>query len=130
MPNLSARIKDIVEGDSLAIRRTIDRTASGLATGVTISNGWMTVKKDQDDADPGLFQKAITTTDTPGVGQIENDGTGDVDPVVRFDLVAADTRLIAGDERHYDIQVKTNGAAIYTGEVGRISVVEEITLAS
>ena len=84
MPNLQARIKDIIEGDSLAIRRTIDRTSSGLQTAVTITSAWMTVKKEQPDADPGLFQKVITTTDTPGVGQIENDGTGDVDPVVRF----------------------------------------------
>ena len=130
MPNLDSHIRGFTEGDDLTIRRTIDRVRSSLAAGVTITNAWMTVKTLQADADPGLFQKAITTADVVGTGQIEDDGGGDVDPIVRFDLTSADTRLIAATLRFYDIQVKTDGGARYTGEAGRIIAKEEITLAT
>ncbi len=130
MPNLDANIRGFTEGDDLTIRRTINRVRSGLAAGVTITNAWLTVKTLEADADPGLFQKAITTSDVVGTGQIEDDGAGDVDPIVRFDLTESNTRLIAATLRFYDIQVKTDGGARYTGESGRIIAKEEITLVS
>ncbi len=130
MPNLDAHIRGFVEGDDLTIRRTIDRVESGLATGVKLTDAWLTVKANISDGDPGLVQKAITTTDVVGTGQIENDGAGDVDPVLRFDLLEADTRAIGPTERFYDIQVKTDGGAHYTGESGTIEAKDEITVAS
>lgn len=127
MPTLDSAISDVVVGDDFTIRRTIDRSASGYATGVTITNAWLTVKAELADADPGLIQKSITTTPSVGVGEIEDDGTGDVDPIVRFDLVPADTILIGAFLRNFDIQVKTNGGLIHTPESGTIICHPQVT---
>ncbi len=137
MPDLKAKIKAVVEGDALTIRRTIDRQGSGLASGATLTKAWLTIKSSFDDTDPSaLVQKEITTTDQPGIGQIEDDGAGDVDPVVRFDLLAADTeaivdaaRVTAGlvTEKYYDIQVLTSAGGPYTGERGRIFTEPQVT---
>lgn len=128
MPTLDSQIRLIVAGDDILIRRTIDRSATGFASGVTITQAWLTVKADIDDADPGLFQKSITTTNVTGTGQIENDGTGDVDMVIRFDLVPADTIAIGRILRHFDIQVKTDGGLVYTPESGRIVCEPQATI--
>lgn len=130
MPDLDARITQFVEGDSLSIRRTIDRTLSGLTTGVVVTKAWLTVKANEGDADPGLVQKAITTTNQAGVGQIEDDGTGDVDIVLRFDLTPTNTLAISTTGRFYDIQVLTDGGAIYTPEKGQIRAKAQVTTAS
>jgi len=130
MPTLSSTIRDVVIGDDLTIRRTIDRTLSGYDTGVTISNAWFTCKAAIGDADPGLFQKAITTTDVPGTGEIENDGTGDVNPVVRFDILPADTVAIGNVLRHFDIQLKTTGGLLHTPEKGTIICGRQVTSAT
>lgn len=130
MPTLDSRIDDVVVGDDLSIRRTIDFAATGFLAGTVINKAWLTVKSAISDADPGLFQKEVTTSDVPGIGQIENDGTGDVDMVVRFDLIPADTTKIGPEEflRHFDIQVKTVAGQIYTPEKGLISAVNEVTV--
>ncbi len=128
MPTLDSQIRGIVTGDDFSIRRTIDRAASGFSTGVTITDAWLTIKALVTDADPGLVRKQITTTEVLGVGEIENDGTGDVDMVIRFDLVPADTLQIGDVLRHFDIQIKTNGSRIYTPEKGRIVAAAEITV--
>ena len=130
MPTLDSQIRDIVMGDDISLRRTIDFVLSGFLTGVTITDAWLTVKAKQADADPGLFQKAVTTTNVAGKGQIENDGTGDVNMVVRFDLLPADTVAIDTLLRHFDIQVKTNGGQIFTPESGGIAATRQVTNAS
>lgn len=129
MPELKAKIRDFVEGDALVIRRTIGRADSGLAAGATVTKAWMTVKAELDDIDPGLFQKVITTTDVPGTGQIENDGGGDVDPVLRFDWLPADTRAIGPTKRYYDIQIQLDDGTITTPERGTTEALDEVTLA-
>lgn len=130
MPTLDSRIDDVVVGDDLSIRRTIDFAKTLFPTGTTINMAWLTCKSAIADADPGLFQKAITTTDVPGTGQIENDGTGDVDMVIRFDLLPVNTTAIGPADfvRHFDIQVKTTAGKIYTPEKGLISSVDEVTI--
>lgn len=129
MPSLKAVITDFVIGDNLSIRRTIDRTLSTLPDGTIVTQAWMTVKNKVADTDVlAIFQKVITTSDVAGVGQIENDGTGDVDLVLRFDLVEADTRGIGVRAKFYDIQIKTNTNKIYTPEKGRITGFDEITI--
>ena len=130
MPTLDSQIRDIVIGDDVSIRRTIDRIASGFVAGTTITNAFLTIKAAIDDADPGLVQKAITTTDVPGTGEIENDGAGDVDMIVRFDLVPADTLVISTPLRSFDIQVCTAGGKTYTPEKGEICQIEEVTKAA
>jgi hypothetical protein len=128
MPDLDARIDHFAVGDALTVRRTILRRKSKLAAGVTITAAWMTVKDALVDADPGRWQKVISTTDVPGTGQIEDDGAGDVNPIVRFDLLAADTRIL-DVERFFDIQVLTSAGGPYTAELGKIAGVPDVTLA-
>ena len=103
MPNLNGRFTKVVEGDSLSIERTMNRRGGGypdvqIADGVTLTRAWLTFKTAENGvADPGTVQKIITTADVPGVGHIENDGASDADPVLRFDMAAADTTaLVAG----------------------------------
>lgn len=129
MPTFDSRISEVVAGNDVSIRRTIEFSTSGFPTGTTITNAWLTVKSELTDADLGLFQKAITTTEVFGTGQIENDGSGDVDMVVRFDLVPADTLAIGSTLlRHFDIQVKTAAGKIYTPEKGLISSIGRVTV--
>jgi len=131
MPNYNATITGFAVGDDLLIRRTINRSASNLPTGVVIAQAWLTVKEDEADTDPGLFQKVITTTDVSGTGQIEEDGSasaGDADPILRFDLTTANTRTISNNHRWYDIQVKTDTGAVYTGEKGEIWGIGDVTI--
>lgn len=130
MPNYNATITGFAVGDDLLVRRTINRSASNLPTGVIIAQAWLTIKETESDADPGLVQKDISTTDVAGVGRIEEDGSasgGDADPVLRFDLTDTDTRTIGTNHRWYDIQVKTDTGAIYTGEKGEIWGVGDVT---
>lgn len=132
MPNFSATITGYATGDSLIIRRTIDRSASNLPSGVYLTKAWLTVKAAESDADvDAIIQKEITTTDTPGTGQLEDDGNGDTDPILRFDLTPANTRDIGEVHRYYDIQVMLSvNNSIYTGEKGEIWGEGDITLAT
>lgn len=123
-------------GDAVRRRVTIDRTASGVPTGVTITKAWLTVKAALSDADvDALVQNEITTSDVPGTGHIENDGTGDVDFVVRFDLVRADTLAIgsvdADGMRYFDVQVLASDGQPYTAENGLVyCCLPEVTVTS
>lgn len=133
MPTLDGVIKKFVAGDDLSIRRTIDRDGDGetdfaMVSGVTVSRAWLTVKDDLANPDPGLVQKEITTSNVPGTGQIENNGTGDVDPVLRFDLTPANTIAIGTKSREYDVQVLLSNGKIYTPERGRIFATSQVTL--
>lgn len=119
-------------GDDLEVRRTIDRDLSGLDPGTTIDKAWFTVKTTPSIDDPddtnALLQKEITTTDVPGTGEIEDDGTGDTDPILRFDFVPDDTRSIGTTHRKYDIQVLTSSGKLYTGEVSEIWGNADVTI--
>ena len=129
MPNYEGRITGWAVGDDLLIRRTIDRTESNLPNGVVVTDAWFTVKAAIADLDAAaVVDKQTTTTDAPGIGQVEDDGGGDVDPIIRFDLTDADTRAIGTLHRKYDIQVKVTGGAIYTGEKGEIWGEGDVTL--
>lgn len=129
MPNYEGRITGWAVGDDLLIRRTIDRVLSNLPSGVDVTDAWMTIKAASTDPDvDAIVDKQVTTIDDPGTGQIEDDGGGNVDPVVRFDLTDVDTRAIGTTHRKYDIQVKVTGGAIYTGEKGEIWGEGDITL--
>jgi hypothetical protein len=134
MPNYKATITGFAVGDDLLVRRTINRSASNLPTGVSIAQAWLTVKENESDADvDALVQKDITTTDVSGTGQIEEDGSaqaGDANPILRFDIAASDTRTIGNNHRWYDIQVKTDTGAIYTGEKGEIWGVGDVTVST
>lgn len=131
MPNFNAEITGFAVGDPLIVRRTIDRVLSSIPNGILVTKAWLTIKADLADTDANaIVQKEITTTDVPGTGQIEDDGTGDVDIIVRFDLGQDDTRNIGHAHRVYDIQVLFNDAtsSVYTGERGIIYGEKEVTV--
>jgi len=98
-------VLSFVQGQDRTVRRTIDFSDSGFATGTTITAAWLTVKRTRSDADPGLFQKQVSTSDVAGTGQIENSGSGDVDMVIRFDVNAADTALLDERPARWDLKI-------------------------
>lgn len=129
MPDFEGEIKDFVAGDDLQITRTI----SNISSGASLAKVWFTVKSRQEDADvDAIIQKEITTTDVPGTGQITNAGSGtppDRIATVRFDLLPADTLKLEGRAIYlYDIQVLTDGGAVYTPETGRITAKLGVTI--
>lgn len=129
MPTLDGRIDDLVAGDAIQITRTI----TGIPSGQLLTDAWLTVKEHPDDTDAAaVFQKAITTSEVAGTGQITENGSGGT-PAVRFDIKMADSLLLApGRDYFYDIQVKTDDATlnIYTPEAGRIRTVRSRTAAT
>jgi len=118
------RTIELVEGDNLKITRTI----RNIPPGDSLAKAVMTLKANITDADPGVLQKSITTTDVPGTGQITDSGASDLVGAVRFDFVTADT-VTTLDPRDYlyDITVKTTLAAQYTVERGVFTVPTQIT---
>ena len=116
MPNLSEPWVIGTVGNAVQRRVTVDRATSKIPAGAVLTKAWLTVKDDVGDADPGLFQKEITTTDAPGTGQIENDGTGNVDPVLRFDLLLADTKTIGLVPRLFSIRMIAGTDGPFTAE--------------
>lgn len=126
MPSFGVEIKDFTAGDDLEVQRTV----TGVPTGQTVDKAWLTVKAAAADADPGIFQKAITTTDVPGTGRITDAGSSGT-ATLRFDLTAANTALLtAGTEYFYDVQVKTSGGKIYTVESGKMIARRSVTAAT
>lgn len=123
MPTLDSRIDDIVVGNAIQIVRTI----SDIPDGATLTKAWLTIKEHEDDADSEkIIQKAITTNDVPGTGQI-TDATAP-DGAVRFDLTKTDTNLLApGVDYVFDVKVLTNSGDPYTGEKGILTVVAGVT---
>jgi hypothetical protein len=135
MPNYNAEISGFAVGDDLVVRRTVNRSASNLPTGVVIAKAWLTIKEALTDADvAAIVSKEITTIEDAGNnGHIEEDGSaqaGDADPILRFDLQAADTRAIDANHRYFDVQVKTDTGAVYTGEKGVIYGEADVTIAT
>ncbi len=125
MPNFNATIENFVSGDDLQITRTITNVPSG----ASLTKAWFTVKFLWSATDTNtVIQKEITTADVPGTGQITDDGSGDQSAAVRFDLPSTDTlKLQKGLRYLYDIQVLTDGPAIYTPEIGTITALQGIT---
>ena len=115
--------KGIVRGDKFSIRRTV----RGVPSGITISGSILTLKSTIATADPGLFQKSITSSNVAGTGQIENTGASGVG-TLRFDLDDSDTLLMAADtEYFFDIQVTLSSGDIYTLESGVTSAKAQVT---
>src|ERR1035437_2386199 len=59
--------KGFTWGDSPTIRRNVV-----CPPGITVAGAYLTVKTNQTDVDPGLFQKHITASNVAGTGQVED----------------------------------------------------------
>ncbi len=126
MPSLTEVIADVVRGDDLEITRTI----TNVNTGDLLNRVWLTLKRLESDDDVDAFlRKEVTAVDNPGQGQLTDNGAGDGNAAVRFDLTTLDTD---GADRlrpyFYDIQVRTVAGKIYTPEKGTITFIGDVTL--
>lgn len=73
---------------------------------------WLTLKTDLSVADPGSLQKAVTTSNVAGTGQITADGSATSGlATIRFDLTATDTAGLSPRDYVFDVKVKTNSTA-------------------
>lgn len=126
--NLKVRIVDFVAGDDLRITRLYTE----LQGGITITKGYLTIKrraKDDTDAE-AVIQKSITTSEQMSGKIVDNDTTGGTIQLY-FDLSNADTALLTPlIPYHYDVQVITIGNAVYTCEKGVIVMQQGVTEAS
>lgn len=115
--------RGIVRGDSFPIERIFTR----MPNGITLDEAYLTLKEETADADPGIFQKHITTTNQAGIGHVTDDGaTGTAR--VRFDIAEADTLSMTADVDYYfDIQLVFSNAEKRTVEKGLTSATEQVT---
>lgn len=98
--------------------------------GLTVTKAYLTVKAAYGNADPGLFQKAITTSNVAGTGQIEDDGGSSDCAILRFDLSATNTRVgTPGDANVYDVQIHLSDGQVITQWRGPFVTNYEVTAA-
>lgn len=120
-------VRDIPRGDGYSFRYT----ALDIPATSPVTKAWMTVKADTANADPGVFQKVITTTNVPGMGQIEDDGAVSGQAVLRFDLTPANTVLLKlrPDYDYFDVQLLIAGVPTTPigGDIGGLDQVTGAT---
>lgn len=123
MSDLAVAISGFVVGDDLEIRRTVTDLPAD------IEAAWLTVKRYPSAPDvDAVLQKAITTTDVPGTGQIVTAGGVGIDGDLRFDLIPADTTALTSYTTWaHDIQIRTSEGKVYTIEKGTIVLTGDVT---
>ena len=81
-------------------------TVTDIPAGLALTNAWLTVKVNESDPDPGLFQLAITTTLT-SAGQITDTGVADRTGEVFFTPTPTQVNtMIAGRTYAGDIKLR------------------------
>lgn len=123
MAAINQRIRNKVRGDDIPVVRSyVD-----LPENDNVSTARLTVKVNEADADPGIFQIAVTSV--AGAGGIINDVNV---PEVKITFIISKTQsllLTAGTSYYYDIQIDTVGGYTYTCEKGTIVLLEQVTQA-
>lgn len=125
--------RNITERDGLFVGDHFDVQVNltAIPTGLTLIKAWWTVKLNLTDADPGIIQKAITTTPVAGVGQITDDGTTDREGDLSFEWVPADTNLFTADIAYwFDVQVQYSNLKVRTFARGRWTAGAAVTQAT
>lgn len=123
---VNTKIRDKTAGDDWTIRRNVVNVPASQS----IVKAWMTVKKNLEDADAdAIIQKVVDSPiDTPGTGQIENDGASTHIAIIRFDLTNEETALLEPYTTYfYDIQVQTSTDKYDTPDDGTIIAKPQIT---
>ena len=117
-------LKPIVRGDT----RKVERTFTGLPTGITINKAWLTVKTTPSTSDPGLFQLEITTSGTSS-GQITDASTSDGQLGMYFVINGTQSASATGGAEYvYDVQVKdASSGAIHTLVMGTVTFYDGVT---
>ena len=117
--NTNAELPDFIVGDSRRIIVTLEH----LPADVLIYEAWFTVRDSKVAADPGIFQKFITTSSFVGQGLIIDNGSDNTigQALLRFDIETEDSALLTeGTMYYYDIRVRTSFDTVNTIEVGTI----------
>ena len=125
--NLRVRITEFVAGDDLRITRLY----TGLTGNIIISYAYLTIKSSVSGEDASaLLQLQITTNETTA-GKITDELTTGGSVQMHFDLTAEQTATFEPFKPYYyDVQLVTSLGAIYTAEMGRISMQKGITSAT
>lgn len=88
----------------------------------------LTLKINIGDADPGVIQKKITTSNVAGTGQITADGsTTSGAAICAFSFTAAQTAALSPQSYFYDVAMKTASGARFPGSQGRVDVTQQTT---
>lgn len=125
MTKTGVKIKDVVIGDEFRIQRTY----TGLPTGMTITKAWFTVKSSDRLADvDALFPSVVITGTLTAAGHITDADTTGGDLAMFFELTKSNTgEAVPGIEYVYDVQVKRSGGEIHTLEKGTIAFIRGVT---
>lgn len=125
MPQFSDRIDNFVVGDTLKVQRFFD----GLPIGVTVTKGWLTIKRSPLDTDGSAIALLVVTTTPSATGAILNDGAGNQVAWLEFDLAPAVTVLL---DREYDfeIQLLLSDDTVNTPIQGKIKGRKQLTQAT
>lgn len=125
-------IDGFVAGQTLILRRIytlnwdvwgydILNPASGFNQDFVIT-AWLTVKDDPDAPDANaVFQKAVTTTNVAGIGQLYTTGvfSSMSTTSMRFDVTPADSKQFIPSQRYfYEIRYQSNTGKVYVPESG------------
>lgn len=115
--------RGLVRGDAF----TYTVIVKGLRDAVAVSRARLTVKSSLAAADPGTFQKTITTT--PGAdGSVSDAGTTTGVAVLAFAISSTDTLTLTADTQYFwDCQVVLSDGSILTLYKGTLMAVEEVT---
>lgn len=89
----------------------------------------LTWKANLADADPGILQKKVTTSNVAGTGQITADGSANGLATIRFDIADTDTTALSPRDMIFDVKVKTNSGAIAYGAGGIWHLFANVTTA-
>ena len=123
MTAFNNNLKPIVRGDF----RCVERTFTGLPSGHTIDQAWLTVKPSLTAGDPGLFQIEITTSATSD-GQITDASSSDGQIAMFFNISSANSLAATGGATYfYDIQVRTTTNGIHTLVMGTVTFFDGVT---
>jgi hypothetical protein len=117
--------RGIVRGDQFPYTYVV----TGIKAGLSATSARLTVKDDLSVVDgSATFKKAITTTDVPTEGHIEDDGSTSGVVVLRFDITTANTEAMTANKIYqYDVQLVLSDGRILTVVRGPAAAVEQVT---
>lgn len=108
--------------------------ASRTVVGDGLVKAWLTLKPYPEGVNvadgSATLQKAVTTSNVAGTGQITDDGATDGAAVIRFDLTAANTLSLGQRDFAFDVKVKAASGAEFFAARGLWSNAGAYTLSS
>lgn len=117
MSDFSGGIYNFTNNSYLKLRYTITSVTSPIDSAV------FTIKLVETDS-VAVLQKTISATNSPGVGQIENDGSSGTG-IIRFDLPPTDTVLLTpGVKYTYWSDITLDTGEVTCIEKGKISPIQ------